>query len=242
MANDGKSLKMRLSEARKRWGNRPTIAAQGAQVKRTMEDGSKVIRLLFDGTHGVELNTQIRQRDSATMPRAGDAACAMRALAEEKCGAFGLTADADAAHQAIAVDERDWPLQAVSVEDPNGAEDVEIHVHKFGTYGISSISYWWACMAACLVGFFCYTLPPGAIVWLLIYADDFNWMAGGKDFVQLLLKGPLLLLVFGLRLSCRKAPEGWHTTGSALSASCAISNLESPSEGKPGHWAGWRKS
>ena len=190
----------------------------------------------------MEVNTQIKQRDAATMPRADDAACAIGALAEEKCGAFGLTADADAAHQAIAVDERDWPLQAVAVEDPNGLEDVDIYVHMFGTYGVSSISYWWACMAACLGRLFVYSLPRGAIIWLLIYADDFNWRAGGKNFAQLLLRGPLFLLIFGLRISWRKGTGGLAYDWIGFECLLRDFQLGISERRAAWHWAGWRRS
>ena len=142
-----------------------TVAAQGAQVKKVLDDGEKVIRILFDGTHGSEINPKIRQRDHAETTQAADLSAVIAALAGEKCGLFGMTADAESAHQVVAVHPEDWPLQACAVEKPSGPE-VDVYVHMCGTYGIASIAYWWACLAALLGRIYYYLLrlehPPGS--------------------------------------------------------------------------------
>ena len=67
----GKALKMSESEARARFGPELVVASLGALVKGGAGDDVK-IRLLYDGTHGVQVNERIRVRDRDRMPSAPD--------------------------------------------------------------------------------------------------------------------------------------------------------------------------
>ena len=67
----GKALKMSESEARARFGPDLVVASLGALVKDGAGDDVK-IRLLYDGTHGVQVNERIRVRDRDRMPSAPD--------------------------------------------------------------------------------------------------------------------------------------------------------------------------
>ena len=78
MVEDGKTLKMTLGQARKRWGSRLTVASQGALIKQWRDDGSPEVRVLFDGTHGLGLNTAVKQRDHIDLPGPPDLAKVLR--------------------------------------------------------------------------------------------------------------------------------------------------------------------
>ena len=84
---DGKTPRLPLRVARWRWGKRLTVASLSALVKRTTESGERVVRLLFDGTHGLDLNRRMRQRDAVTFPLAKDIARVAWALVGRGGGA-----------------------------------------------------------------------------------------------------------------------------------------------------------
>ena len=62
--------KLTEEEAMVKFGTKFVVASLGALVKRTNDDGSRVIRLLFDGTRDVPLNSAIRVRDQEIPPGA----------------------------------------------------------------------------------------------------------------------------------------------------------------------------
>jgi hypothetical protein len=58
----GHMLRMKVGEARRRWGNRLTIAALGA-----IEKADETFRIIYDGSNKVMLNHRIRVRDQVRM-------------------------------------------------------------------------------------------------------------------------------------------------------------------------------
>ena len=88
-----------LEEARARFGSELTIASLGAIQKAVSEEGDITIRLLYDGTHGVRVNDQIRVRDQDACPAIGDVKTFTKAKAERGHGVFGLVVDIKDAHR-----------------------------------------------------------------------------------------------------------------------------------------------
>ena len=171
MVRDGKSIKMSLRQAQARFGKRLTIASQGALIKQLHPDGSlPEVRVLFDGTQGVNLNPEVRQRDHIDLPGPPDLSRIMRQGGLDRRPAFGLAADVHGAHQLVAIHPLDWALQGCALGDPtkDPPEDVTVYIHTFGTYGISSIAYWWGGLAAAIGRCMYYTLGPKAWIWILL--------------------------------------------------------------------------
>ena len=99
----------------------------GALVKTTDAEGDPVLRLLYDGTHGVELNSAIRVRDQQQTPMAGDIKTMLRTLSASGPPAYAITFDVEGAHENIPVHPDDWPYQAV-----RGIDEAWVYVMMFG--------------------------------------------------------------------------------------------------------------
>ena len=87
--------------------------------------------------------------------------------------------------------------------------DEPLWVNCVGTFGIGSAGYWWGRVGALLVRLSHY-LPPRhlAPLWLLLYADDGDGVAGGPRFEASLLFHLFLLQVLGTPLKWAKVRGG----------------------------------
>ena len=85
---EGLIVKMSNQEARKKYGNRLTIASLGATPKDSKDKlgGDTVVRVLYDGTHGVLTNHRIRVRDRQRFPAVDDLETAWRISGSRKDG------------------------------------------------------------------------------------------------------------------------------------------------------------
>ena len=129
--------------ARSRFGDRLTVASLAAIEKGTSADGTVEVRVIHDGTHGVDVNRYIKVLDGAVFPTSADLKCCLREQAESGAPHLGLTLDVKEAHRCVAVREEDWPLQACQVH-PGGL----VYINMVGTYGVASAAYWWGRLAA----------------------------------------------------------------------------------------------
>ena len=76
----GQFLVLLEAEARRRYGCRLTIAPLAALEKGLDEDGVMEVRVLHDGTNGVDLNRFIKVLDAGLSPMAQDLKTCMRAV------------------------------------------------------------------------------------------------------------------------------------------------------------------
>ena len=203
-ARRGQILITSEESARSKYGARLTVAALGAIEKGTREDGTTEIRIVHDGTHGVDINTKIKVQDATPCPTAPDIKTALRLQAARRTPYFGLTADVKEAHRLIPVDPLDWPLQACQVR-PGG----NIYLNKVGTYGVASAAYWWGRMGACLQRAIYYTLARVLPTWIFLYADDWDFSAEGERYIQSLLTSLWVLVIFGAPMSWKKCSGGF---------------------------------
>jgi len=160
--------KLTEEEAKARYGTRFVVASLGALVKRTTDDGERVIRLLFDGARDVPLNAAIRVRDQEIPPGAPDLKRVLRAQGEWPSTPFGLVADVKDAHRAVVVHPADRHLLGCRAH-PAGA----IYFQKRGTFGVASASYWWGRLAASLLRLLYRIVPDRSLFWGMVLADDF---------------------------------------------------------------------
>ncbi len=200
----GQAFKLTLEEARLRFGNRLNIASLGAQVKARDSEGRATLRLLYDGTHGIDVNKRIRVRDAIPFPRARDIRRVLRAAADSGQPAFHVKLDVKDAHKAIQVREEDWPYQCC-----RASTDGDVFVNTCGTYGIASAAYWWGRLAAAIHRVAVRTIVgKGLLLWLMLFADDWWAMALGKRFGTSVIMFTLLLQVLGVPISWKKAGGG----------------------------------
>ena len=123
------ALKQRYGEENLR------IASMGAIQK---PDGS--VRPVHDGTHGLHVNQSITQHNLLSVPGPGELALLVRQSQEQVETPFALAGDVAAARRLVLVRERDWGLLACRAE----AGSDTVFVNRVGTFGISSVLFWWA--------------------------------------------------------------------------------------------------
>ena len=102
--------------ARKWPGRELRVAALGAIQK---PDGT--YRVLHDGTHGVQVNCDIKMRDLVDSPRAGEAACVMQVCKQKGYPVyFALAGDIKKAHRRYKHRESDHGKLACRTEGDHG--------------------------------------------------------------------------------------------------------------------------
>jgi len=195
--------KLTEGEAKLKYGTRFVVASLGALVKRTTDEGQKVIRLLFDGTRDVPLNSAIRVRDQEIPPGAPDLKRVLRAQGGWPSTPFGLVADVKDAHRAVVIHPADRHLLGCRAQ-PSGP----IYFQKRGTFGVASASYWWGRLAAAILRLLYRIVPKGALFWGMVLADDFKFEAAGGSFVDILLLVVLAAEVLGVPWSWGKLRGG----------------------------------
>ena len=105
--------------------------------------GCVTVRIIRDGTTGIDLNRFIKVVDACNFPLAPDIKAVMRIQSSRGITYFGLVVDISGPHRLVAVREEDWPLQACQLE-----EGGDVYINKVGTFGVSSAADWWGRLAA----------------------------------------------------------------------------------------------
>ena len=139
----GQVLVMSESDARATYGDRLTIASLGAIEKGMGSDGLTEVRIIHDGTNGIDLNRYTCVRDGGLSPVASDLKAVMRMQAASGQPHIGAAIDAKEAHRLVAIRPEDWPLVACQVYP-----GCDVYLNKVGTYGVASAAYWWGRVAA----------------------------------------------------------------------------------------------
>ncbi|CAE8607179.1 unnamed protein product, partial [Polarella glacialis] len=185
-----------LTLAKKQFKDRLRIAALGA-----IENSDDSFRILFDGTHGVKLNNDIRPRDQLDFPMGSDAGTQLAHSKEDMPGAhFTIAADVSKAHRRFKHAQRDWGL--LICRDNSAANSDRVWVNRVGTFGVGSAAYWWGRLAG-LIGRLNGRLLGGSYCWQSIFADDLVILAGGKDkWISILVTIAVWLMV--------GTPLAWH--------------------------------
>ena len=80
-----------------------------------------------------------------------------------------------------------------------------IAISTVGTFGIASAAYWWARLSASGNRAVLYVFRH---LWLLLFADDYQFIAVGPDFVVTLLRAVVVLLVFRFMFKWKKMTGG----------------------------------
>ncbi len=196
----GLHLRLSPSDFKARWPH-GTVASLGAVT--SLKDGEISVRLVFDGTHGVDVNRRIRVRDQERPPSAMDAKAYLAAQSKRRRVTIGLAADAKSAHRTIMIAESDWGHQAARAE---GEED--IYVATCGTFGTSSIAYWWNRLAAAAVRLAHYIMDIDDELWVLLLADDFKIESSAAWPKRTVILFLLILSLLGIDVQWKKVQGG----------------------------------
>ena len=218
-ASRGQIIVMTESEARSKYPDL-VVASLGAQRKQ--KPGGKVTaRVLFDGTHGLCVNSKTRLRDQERAPIAADLKRSMREKSRIGELTFALSADVTEAHRQVPIHPDDWHLLGCQVS-PGG----DVFVNTVGTFGIASASYYWSRVAAAVGRLVQYLSAYTSTSWHMLVADDYLLESGGPEYRIGLLLFFVLCAVVGVPLSWHKTCGETLWSGSVLSCYCARDVLE----------------
>ena len=197
-------IKMSKEEASRRFGDELQIASLGAVPK---DVAWSDVRVVHDGTHGIQVNTKIQQPNKMEFPQFDDLQAFMRSFQLREPQERMLFAfDIRSAHRLVPVQPEDWGLQAFRLE-----EDGDVYCNTRGTFGVASASFWWGRLAATLFRTFHRVLPREALIYLMLFADDGLALVGGEQYHHLAVALFVYLEVMEVPLSWRKTRGGFRT-------------------------------
>ncbi len=198
---NGLAERLTETEVKRRWPD-ASIASLGALHKLDSQGGSS-LRLLFDGTTGVDLNTRIRVRDQEQMPGAPDIKRYQREQARAAAATIGLTIDVKDAHRTVRIRRADWRHQLCRARVGG-----DVTMYRSGVFGISSISYWWSRLASGIQRALLYMTDSDMAIWVLRVADDFKVESTSHAPQHALLFVLLFLQLLRVPLQWRKLKGG----------------------------------
>ncbi len=180
-----------------------TVASMGAVAKIPDPKHFNDIRIVVDGSNGVNLNTRVKQRDQDRCPTAADVKRVQRAQSAEPRRPVGLALDVHEAHRIPPTREEDWRHQGVRSSSAGN-----VYIYKYNMFGSASSAYWWARLGGALTRSVHLVASPGQRLWLLLMADDFKAEStsdrGKEDIIWLIIYFTCL----GVPLTWRKTQGG----------------------------------
>ena len=197
----GQILKLSEAEAKRQYPNL-VVASLGAN-KKDKPSGEVTARVLFDGTHGLSVNTRTRIRDQERSPVASDLKRAMREKAALNEPTFALTADVSEAHRQIPIHKCDWHLLGCQVQAGG-----DVYINTVGTFGVASASYYWSRVSGALGRLTQYLAGNRARTWHMVVADDYHLESGGQGYRAALVVFLVLCSSIGVPLSWAKTAGG----------------------------------
>lgn len=172
-------IEMSREEAERRFGDELQIASLGAVPK---DQQWSDVRVVHDGTHGIQVNSRITQPNRMEFPQFDDLQSVLRAFQLDDPKPKMLCAfDIKSAHRLIPIQPEDWGLLAFRLE-----EGGPVFCNTVGTFGASA-SFWWGRVAGTLFRVLHRVLPWEALMYLLLFADDGLILAGGEDYHRYIL-------------------------------------------------------
>ena len=203
-AKKGWIVEMGREEAVKRFGDELQIASLGAVPK---DPSWSDVRVVHDGTHGIQVNTKIDQPNKMEFPQFDDLQAMMKAFQQHQPDQKMLMAfDIKAAHRLVPIQPEDWGLQAFMLE-----EEGNIWCNTRGTFGVTTASFWWGRVASTTFRVLHRLWPAGALCYLLLFADDGLLLAGGEEYHKLILSLFMFLDLLEIPLSWKKTRGGFKT-------------------------------
>ena len=205
---EGLMIKTSLQQARAEWGEHLVIASLAAVEKDLAKDEWRVI---YDATHGVNLNHRIRVRDQVRCPAWPDVSRILETCRDDGFnGHFVLAYDVSKAHRRIPIQRSEWGLLACRADAGAGADDEagEVFLNTCGTFGVASAGYWWSRLAALVVRVLFVVAGRDHPLYQMLYSDDGTLVAAGPRFEFTLVLCLLVLAVLRVPLSWRKLRGG----------------------------------
>ncbi len=160
------------AEARKRFGQTLRIASLAAIPK-----DEKAVRVLFDGTHSVQVNNEIKMEDQLEFPTPAELARVMEISREQDWGVIlAIAADIMKAHRRFLHDERDHGYLCCRAD----SDSKVVWANRVGTFGVACAALHFGRLAGAVFRTVIRLLNQQPCFQLL-FADDLKWIVGGPS-------------------------------------------------------------
>jgi hypothetical protein len=164
------------------------------------------IRVVHDGSNGVHVNHRIQPRDQVRHPGAGELSTILRSKATANKKLFVVAGDVSKAHRRIKIREEDWGYQACRLRPGR------VWLNRVGTYGMTPASYHWARAAAGAIVRLTHYLLGGLLpLELLLFSDDFLFLADSKPQVEDIGLALFMMALIGIPFRWKKFKAGSGT-------------------------------
>ena len=168
---EGFMFPLSLAEAKRRYGSRLRVAALAA-----IDKGDGTVRVIFDGTHFVQVNNHIVIQDALEFPGPDALTTAMEETKESNHHLMiCLAADIEKAHRRFLHKQEDLGYLGC-----RAGETGPVWVNRVGTFGVATAPYHFARLAG-LIGRFVVRLLGQDQAYQFLYADDLKWTAAGEN-------------------------------------------------------------
>ena len=158
------------AEARRRFGDTLRVASLAAIPK-----DEKSVRVLFDGTHSVQVNNEIVIHDRLEFPTPSELAKVMEVAQDKSYGVvLSIAADIMKAHRRFLHDERDHGYLCCKSD----SESKVVWVNRVGTFGVACAALHFGRLAGAIFRMVMRILQRQPCFQLL-FADDLKWVVGG---------------------------------------------------------------
>ena len=157
-----------------RYGANRAVAALAVLVE---DETSGKKRVIHDGTHEIGVNNRIRCQDKIRMPGPREKRKLLEEFKVDGRVVVSLVGDFEKAHRRFLYKEEERGFLGCRVS----SKDRFVYVNKVGTFGVGSTPYWWARLSGSLVRLVHLTLGPEYTLEMLLYADDLEVMALGRQ-------------------------------------------------------------
>ena len=102
-----------VRKAPEEYGDALNIASTGAIAKKGRTDE---VRVIYDGSHGLDLNPNIKVRGQVRFPTAADAKCVMTEIGDEGGPHYSIHIDFRKAHRRVPTLRKEWGRQACQIK------------------------------------------------------------------------------------------------------------------------------
>ena len=158
------------AEARRRFGDRLRIASLAAIPK-----DEKTVRVLFDGTHSVQVNNEIKITDQLEFPTPSELARGMEISREDDWGVvFSIAADIMKAHRRFLHAVEDHGYLCCKADSASKV----VWVNRVGTFGVACAALHFGRLAG-LIFRMVIRLLRHQPCFQYLFADDLKWVVGG---------------------------------------------------------------
>lgn len=158
------------AEAQKRFGDRLRVASLAAIPK-----DETTVRVIFDGTHGVQVNNEVEIRDRLEFPTPSELAKVMELAQEDGWGVvLGIAADIMKAHRRFLHAEEDHGLLGCKADSASKV----IWINRVGTFGVACAALHFGRLAGAIFRMVIRILRNQPCFQML-FADDLKLVVGG---------------------------------------------------------------